>query len=90
MTLGIARNTVVAAYDLLVAEGYVLPRRGAEAIAALGVVLAVAALAIPNIAANVDDGISGAGWLVAGLSAAQAVFILVVLLGPWTRSEVSS
>lgn len=29
--LGIARNTVVAAYDLLVAEGYVLARRGARA-----------------------------------------------------------
>ena len=33
-TLGIARNTVVAAYDLLVAEGYVLPRRGAKAVVA--------------------------------------------------------
>ena len=30
--LGIARNTVVGAYDLLVAEGYVLPRRGAKAV----------------------------------------------------------
>ena len=29
--LGIARNTVVSAYDLLVAEGYVLPRPGAKA-----------------------------------------------------------
>jgi GntR family transcriptional regulator/MocR family aminotransferase len=29
--LGVARNTVVSAYDLLVAEGYVLPRRGAKA-----------------------------------------------------------
>ncbi|MFT4255376.1 MAG: PLP-dependent aminotransferase family protein [Pseudoxanthomonas sp.] len=28
--LGVARKTVVAAYDLLVAEGYVLPRRGAK------------------------------------------------------------
>jgi GntR family transcriptional regulator/MocR family aminotransferase len=32
--LGIARNTVVAAYDLLVAEGYALPRRGAKAVVA--------------------------------------------------------
>jgi GntR family transcriptional regulator/MocR family aminotransferase len=32
--LGIARNTVVGAYDLLVAEGYVLPRRGAKAVVA--------------------------------------------------------
>ncbi|HTA64708.1 MAG TPA: PLP-dependent aminotransferase family protein, partial [Xanthomonadaceae bacterium] len=32
--LGIARNTVVAAYDLLVAEGYVLPHRGAKAVVA--------------------------------------------------------
>ena len=32
--LGIARNTVVAAYDLLVAEGYAIPRRGAKAIVA--------------------------------------------------------
>lgn len=31
---GIARNTVVAAYDLLVAEGYVLPRQGAKAVVA--------------------------------------------------------
>lgn len=32
--LGIARNTVVAAYDLLIAEGYVLPRPGAKAVVA--------------------------------------------------------
>jgi GntR family transcriptional regulator/MocR family aminotransferase len=32
--LGIARNTVVTAYDLLVAEGYVMPRRGATAVVA--------------------------------------------------------
>jgi len=32
--LGVARNTVVAAYDLLVAEGYVLPRRGARPLVA--------------------------------------------------------
>jgi GntR family transcriptional regulator/MocR family aminotransferase len=32
--LGIARNTVVGAYDLLVAEGYALPRRGAKAVVA--------------------------------------------------------
>lgn len=31
---GIARNTVVAAYDLLIAEGYVLPRPGAKAVVA--------------------------------------------------------
>lgn len=29
--LGIARNTVVAAYDLLMAEGYVVPKAGAKA-----------------------------------------------------------
>jgi GntR family transcriptional regulator/MocR family aminotransferase len=29
--LGIARNTVVASYDLLIAEGYALPRKGARA-----------------------------------------------------------
>ncbi|KQZ74655.1 GntR family transcriptional regulator [Rhodanobacter sp. Root561] len=28
--LGVARNTVVAAYDLLIAEGYVVPRQGAR------------------------------------------------------------
>jgi len=28
--LGVARNTVVAAYDLLIAEGYLIPRRGAK------------------------------------------------------------
>lgn len=32
--LGIARNTVIAAYDLLVAEGYVVPRAGAKAVVA--------------------------------------------------------
>jgi len=32
--LGLGRNTVVAAYDLLVAEGYVLPRPGAKAVVA--------------------------------------------------------
>jgi len=32
--LGVARKTVVAAYDLLVAEGYVVPRRGARAVVA--------------------------------------------------------
>jgi GntR family transcriptional regulator/MocR family aminotransferase len=32
--LGISRNTVVSAYDLLVAEGYVLPRPGAKAVVA--------------------------------------------------------
>lgn len=32
--LGVARNTVVGAYDLLVAEGYALPRRGATALVA--------------------------------------------------------
>jgi len=32
--LGIARNTVVAAYDLLIAEGYVSPRQGAKAVVA--------------------------------------------------------
>lgn len=32
--LGISRNTVVTAYDLLVAEGYVLPRPGAKAVVA--------------------------------------------------------
>jgi hypothetical protein len=28
--LGIARNTVIAAYDLLIAEGYVVPRPGRQ------------------------------------------------------------
>ena len=32
--LGIARNTVIAAYDLLIAEGYVVPRVGAKAVVA--------------------------------------------------------
>lgn len=32
--LGIARNTVLAAYDLLIAEGYVIPRAGAKAVVA--------------------------------------------------------
>lgn len=32
--LGIARNTAIAAYDLLVAEGYVVPRAGAKAVVA--------------------------------------------------------
>ena len=32
--LGIARNTAIAAYDLLIAEGYVLPRPGAKAVVA--------------------------------------------------------
>lgn len=32
--LGLGRNTVVSAYDLLVAEGYVLPRPGAKAVVA--------------------------------------------------------
>ena len=32
--LGVARNTVVAAYDLLIAEGYALPRPGAKAVVA--------------------------------------------------------
>jgi GntR family transcriptional regulator/MocR family aminotransferase len=30
--LGVARNTVLAAYDLLIAEGYVMPRPGAKAV----------------------------------------------------------
>lgn len=33
-TYGIARNTVIAAYDLLVAEGYVVTRAGAKAVVA--------------------------------------------------------
>lgn len=32
--LGVARNTVVAAYDLLIAEGYAIPRQGAKAVVA--------------------------------------------------------
>jgi GntR family transcriptional regulator/MocR family aminotransferase len=32
--LGIARNTVVTAYDLLIAEGYATPRTGAKAVVA--------------------------------------------------------
>jgi len=32
--LGVARNTVVTAYDLLVAEGYAIPRKGAKAVVA--------------------------------------------------------
>ena len=32
--LGVSRNTIVSAYDLLVAEGYVLPRPGAKAVVA--------------------------------------------------------
>lgn len=32
--LGVARNTVVTAYDLLIAEGYALPRTGATAVVA--------------------------------------------------------
>lgn len=32
--LGVARNTVIAAYDLLIAEGYALPRKGAKAVVA--------------------------------------------------------
>ncbi|NMW25849.1 GntR family transcriptional regulator, partial [Rhodanobacter denitrificans] len=28
--LGVARNTVVAVYDLLIAEGYLIPRKGAK------------------------------------------------------------
>lgn len=32
--LGVARNTVVAAYDLLVAEGYLIPRKGAKPVVA--------------------------------------------------------
>lgn len=32
--LGVARNTVTTVYDLLIAEGYVLPRRGATAVVA--------------------------------------------------------
>jgi GntR family transcriptional regulator / MocR family aminotransferase len=35
--LGIARNTVVNAYDLLIAEGYVIPHQGAKATVAEGV-----------------------------------------------------
>jgi GntR family transcriptional regulator / MocR family aminotransferase len=30
-TLGVARNTVVTVYDLLIAEGYAVPRKGAKA-----------------------------------------------------------
>lgn len=32
--LGMARNTVVTAYDLLIAEGYAIPRKGAKAVVA--------------------------------------------------------
>jgi GntR family transcriptional regulator/MocR family aminotransferase len=32
--LAVARNTVVAAYDLLIAEGYAIPRKGAKALVA--------------------------------------------------------
>ncbi|WP_031373244.1 PLP-dependent aminotransferase family protein [Lysobacter antibioticus] len=32
--LGVARNTVVTAYDLLIAEGYALPRKGAKTVVA--------------------------------------------------------
>lgn len=34
VALDIARNTVVTAYDLLIAEGYVIPRKGAKAVVA--------------------------------------------------------
>ncbi|MDR6840436.1 PLP-dependent aminotransferase family protein [Pseudoxanthomonas sacheonensis] len=32
--LGVARNTVITAYDLLIAEGYAIPRKGAKALVA--------------------------------------------------------
>ena len=67
----------------------VLPRRGANVAAALLVILVVIALAVPNIAANVDDGISGAGWLVAGVSLAQVSVILLALFAPWTGAKVA-
>jgi GntR family transcriptional regulator/MocR family aminotransferase len=34
LTLGVARNTVVTAYDLLIAEGYAIPRKGSTALVA--------------------------------------------------------
>ena len=66
-----------------------LIRRGANLAAALAVVLAAIVLAIPNIAANLDDGISSAGWLVAGVSIAQVALVIAVLLGPWPPRRVA-
>lgn len=66
---------------------HALPRRGANVATGAAFLLAALALAIPNVAANLDDGISPAGWLVAGLSIAQATAFILVLLGrrrqPW-------
>ena len=66
-----------------------LIRRGTNLAAALAVVLAAIVLAIPNIAANLDDGISSAGWLVAGVSIAQVALVIAVLLGPWPPRRVA-
>ena len=66
-----------------------LIRRGTNLAVALAVVLAAIVLAIPNIAANLDDGISSAGWLVAGVSIAQVALVIAVLLGPWPPRRVA-
>lgn len=61
---GIARNTVIAAYDLLVAEGYVVTRAGAKA------VVADVASRPAARGPRPDDGRLRAGWQAPGWSSA--------------------
>ena len=58
----------------------VLPRRHANLSVAGMIVLVALALASPNIGANLDDGISAAGWLMAAASFAQVLVIVLMLV----------
>lgn len=55
--MGIARNTVIAAYDLLIAEGYVVPRAGAKAVVA-DIATRLHARAVPSVRITGDERIN--------------------------------
>lgn len=60
---------------------HALPRRGANVATGAAFLLAALALAIPNVGANLDDGISPGGWLMAAFSIAQAAVFVLILRG---------
>lgn len=67
--LGIARNTITAAYDLLVAEGYVVPRPRARSVVADVVARRPARAALPTVAATVDDARLAPHWRIPSMPA---------------------
>ena len=68
---------LIGTTGLVLAGGLLRGRRSAAAAVAMAFVVGVVVLVIPNIGANIDDGISAAGWLVAVGSAAQVLAALI-------------